>query len=99
MLRRVLCTVLLALGASLANAETPPLPAASRGELLYSTHCIACHNEQVHWRDRKVVADGRSLRSEIRRWQEIMALRWSDEEVDEVARYLKAVFYRDLPPD
>lgn len=99
MVRGLSSTVLLALCAGLANAETPPLPAPSRGELLYSTHCIACHNEQIHWRDKKLVTNWQSLRSEVRRWQEAMALGWSRDEVDEVARYLKAVYYRDLTPE
>ncbi len=99
MVRGVSATVLLALWAGLANAETPPLPAPGRGELLYSTHCIACHNEQMHWRDKKLVTNWHSLQSEVRRWQETMALGWGREEVDEVARYLKAVYYRDLAPE
>ncbi|MEF8714950.1 MAG: hypothetical protein V5B39_15620 [Accumulibacter sp.] len=99
MLRRVPAIVLLSCWAVLAGAEAPPLPAASRGELLYSTHCIACHNEQVHWRDRKRVTDWPGLRSEVRRWGEIMSLRWNREDIDEVARYLQAVYYRNLPPE
>lgn len=30
---------------------------AVRGELLYATHCIACHSDKVHWRDKKLVTD------------------------------------------
>ena len=32
----------------------PSARSQSRGELLYSTHCIACHTSQMHWRDKKV---------------------------------------------
>ncbi len=99
MLRRIPAIVSLSCWAALAGAEAPPLPAASRGELLYSTHCIACHNEQVHWRDRKRVTDWQSLRSEVRHWGEITSLRWNREDVNEVARYLQAVYYRSLPPE
>jgi mono/diheme cytochrome c family protein len=26
----------------------------NRGERLYTTHCIACHSTQMHWRDKWV---------------------------------------------
>ena len=82
------------LAAGPAAAQTAP--SQNRGALLYSTHCIACHTEQVHWRDRKRVTDWRSLRSEIRRWQEIMGLGWNREDIDEVAQYLNILYYHDL---
>ena len=40
-----------------------PARDASRGELLYSKHCIACHTAQVHWRDKKLATDWKSLKS------------------------------------
>jgi len=93
MLRLALVVTFLLAGTGLAAGdEWPPRP-ASRGELLYSTHCIACHNEQVHWREKKRVHDLSSLRSEVRRWQQLMDLRWTSEDVEEVTRYLQAVHY------
>lgn len=89
----------LAIIAGLAAAESVPLPAASRGELLYTTHCVTCHNEQVHWRDKREVSDWRSLRREVNRWQRMMDLGWGTTEVEDVARYLRQVHYRDLNMD
>jgi len=80
---------------ALAFAQALPLP--SRGALLYDNHCIACHNTQMHWRDRKLVTDWPSLRAEVRRWQSAAQLNWSAEDVDDVARHLNEVFYR-FPP-
>jgi mono/diheme cytochrome c family protein len=40
----------------------------SRGELLYNTNCVACHNEKMHWRGRKLVNDWDSLAEQVRRW-------------------------------
>ena len=73
-------------------ADAGPSP---RGELLYSTHCVACHTQQMHWRERKLATDWseRSPR-EVRRWQRNAGLDWSDEDVDAVARYLNATIYR-----
>ena len=70
----------------------------SRGELLYSTHCIACHTQQIHWRDEKLVTDWASLDAQVRRWARNAGLSWSDSDVVEVARYLNALHYRFPAP-
>jgi hypothetical protein len=72
----------------------PARAAESRGELLYSTHCIACHTSQWHWRDGKLATNWSSLRAEVRRWQATAMLQWSEEDVLEVTRYLNDTFYR-----
>lgn len=27
---------------------------ADRGQLLYSLHCVSCHDTEVHWREKKL---------------------------------------------
>lgn len=76
-----------------------PVKAQSRGELLYTTHCIACHGTQVHWRDKKQVLDWPSLRAQVRYWQAQAMLGWSDDDIGSVARYLNDTFYRLPPPE
>lgn len=98
MLRISIVTVLFALFGNLANAEVPPTREATRGELLYSTHCIACHTAQVHWREKKLATDWTSLQSEVRRWQGVLGLGWSNDDIGEVARYLNALYYRYPTP-
>ena len=68
--------------------------AQSRGELLYSTHCISCHTTQMHWRDKKLATDWTSLRYQVRRWQGNAKLAWNDADILEVARYLNEGIYR-----
>ena len=75
-------------------AVTSAPAAQSRGELLYSTHCIACHTQQVHWREHKLVVDWASLDAQVRRWARNAGLSWTDNDVVEVARYLNALHYR-----
>ncbi|MEO7159354.1 MAG: cytochrome c [Polaromonas sp.] len=70
----------------------------TRGELLYSTHCIACHSSQFHWRDRKLATDWATLKAEVDRWQTLSGLMWSDDDVLEVAQYLNARHYRFPSP-
>lgn len=66
----------------------------SRGELLYTTHCVACHTTQMHWRDKKLATDWPSLKAQVQRWQARASLDWSDADVTEVARYLNDTIYR-----
>ncbi|MGO4392387.1 cytochrome C [Variovorax sp. M-6] len=67
--------------------------AQSRGELLYSTHCIACHTTQVHWRDRRLATDWKSLQAQVARWQAAGSLNWSDEDIIAVTSHLNERFY------
>lgn len=92
---RPLRLLLLALSCS---AGLPAAWAQSRGELLYGTHCLACHTTQVHWREKKQVTDWASLRAQVRRWQAADQLAWSDDDIEQVARHLNAHFYRLPPP-
>jgi len=72
-----------------AAAQAPP----SRGKLLYETHCIACHNSQMHWRDKRVVRDWPGLVVQVRAWQERATLGWSEADIVEVARHLNDTIY------
>ena len=70
----------------------------SRGELLYSAHCVECHTAQMHWRDKSIVSDWASLQAQVRRWQATAGLAWSEADIAEVARYLNQNVYRIPAP-
>jgi len=89
---RTVLPLMLALACTAAMAQ-PAVP-ASRGQALYATHCIACHNTQVHWRDEKLATDWAGLKAQVRRWQATAALAWSEADIVEVARYLNDAIYR-----
>jgi hypothetical protein len=93
--RRFARMSLLLIAVAPALAQTP---LASRGELLYDTHCLACHSTQLHWRTNKAALDWASLRFEVRRWQGQSQLRWGDDDIDEVTRYLNDRIYHFEPP-
>jgi mono/diheme cytochrome c family protein len=94
-----LIIALFVLSGNLTDAGAQPTGNVSRGELLYTTHCVACHNARVHWRDKRIATDWNGLRAQVRRWQGIQELRWSESDISEVARYLNT-FYYDFPlPD
>jgi mono/diheme cytochrome c family protein len=75
-----------------ASAQSTPAP--TRGELLYTTHCIACHSSQVHWRAKREATDWPSLKMQVRQWQSSIGLQWSEADIVEVARYLNTTTYR-----
>ena len=87
------CATWLAV-AGAALAITAPAQAQSRGELLYTTHCVACHGTQIHWRDKRLATDWASLLVQVRRWQATAALGWNDDDVVQVARHLNDTVYR-----
>lgn len=75
-----------------AHAQKAPAP--GRGELLYATHCIACHTSQMHWRDNRRAHDWESLRAQVRLWQGNTGLQWDEADIAEVAGYLNDTIYR-----
>lgn len=90
---RVASALLFAAAAGTASAQTP-----SRGELLYSTHCLACHGAQLHWRDKKSATDWTSLQTQVRHWQAVSSLGWSEQDITEVTRHLNQTIYHfELP--
>lgn len=80
-----------------AAAQSDPALREPRGEMLYTTHCIGCHNVQVHWRDHSIATDWESLRAQVRRWQNFSGLAWTDDEINAVTRHLNTLYYK-FPP-
>lgn len=87
-----LAAAALLFGAAAHAQASSPWPA--RGELLYNTHCHTCHNEQLHWRDRKLAHDWGTLKAQVARWQAAAKLDWSNGEIVDVSRYLNETIYR-----
>lgn len=90
---RWIFAVLLVWLGNMTVANAQPNRDASRGELLYSTHCIACHSTQIIWKEKKLATDWASLNAQVRRWEEVAGLKWSDDDIAEVVRYLNALHY------
>lgn len=93
MVRHLILVIPLAWLGLVAATSAQPQPDAGHGELLYATHCIACHNVQVHWRDQRRVVDQASLLAEVQRWQDNAHLEWSEDDVADVAHYLNLHHY------
>ena len=91
----LLIGLLSAAGGAAAQTPAPTQPSRveSRGQLLYSTHCIECHTTQMHWRANKQARDWATLRAQVARWQQTAGLGWSEADVDDVARHLNDTIY------
>jgi len=71
-----------------------------RGRALYEANCGECHSTAAHNRTSHVAADFDSIRAWIRRWNQNLALQWTEEDVADVAIYLNTTYYRyPCPPD
>lgn len=86
--------LVLAAAGPLYAQQAAPAPAPSRGELLYSNHCVECHNVQMHWRTLRLARDWDSLKYQVRRWQGEANLQWTEEDVNAVARHLNDTIYQ-----
>ena len=93
---RLMALIVLAVSSALSQAQVTP--ALTRGELLYTTHCISCHTTQMHWRNGRLATNWDSLKVQVRRWQGNAALQWGDADIDEVSRHLNDTIYRYPTP-
>jgi hypothetical protein len=85
---RALITVL---ACSLVAA--PSAMGQSRGEMLYTTHCISCHTTEMHWRDKRSACNWPALKAQVRRWQDAASLAWGEGDILDVSRYLNESIY------
>src|SRR5512134_2219707 len=65
-----------------------------RGRLLHGTFCLGRHNESVATRENRVARSYGELRRQVARWQASAGLKWEAQDVDDVAAWLNATYYR-----
>ena len=77
--------------AASAHAQDP-----ERGRVLYETFCHTCHYERVHERppSRSLVKSQAELRLQVARWAERAPMRFTPQDVDDVAEYLNQSHYK-----
>ena len=94
--RLLSCCLALVAAASVtwAQAQPAPEPTPTRGQLLYTTHCIECHTTRMHWRNQRLARDWDTLKAQVRLWQGVASLGWSESDIDDVTRYLNDTIYQ-----
>lgn len=81
----------LAVAAAIGQPRGPS--AEARGELLYTTYCVACHTRHVHWREQRLAGDWAGLTRQVRRWEHNGNLGLSEDDIAAIARYLNRLYY------
>ena len=69
------------------------VPVQSRGEMLYSNHCLTCHESIVHIRGKRSAGNLDALRTAVTRWSRELDLKWSSQEIEDVILYLNLNYY------
>ena len=98
LLRILLASAALSAGPAFSAPDgTPDEP--GRGRALYEMRCLGCHDQSVHGRKNRTASDFGAVRAWVARWNETLSAGWSEEEIDDVARYLNGTYYRyPCPP-
>lgn len=88
---RAASALLLAVFAVPAGAQDP-----QRGRELYQTHCLACHYERIHKRERarSLIGSLAALRVEVARRAALTRGPFTVEDLDDIAEYLNRSHYR-----
>lgn len=88
LLAPLVATAAFALDVPAADAD------AARGRELYVQRCGECHASSVHGRENRVARSLAEVRTWVRRWSGQLRLGWGEPEVEDVAAYLNATYYR-----
>lgn len=74
---------------------------AQAGEKLHAKNCVACHAsmtgnapDTLYTRKQRKVTSREGLTKQVRRCEQSLGLRWFDDDIENVAAYLNAKFYR-----
>ena len=90
--RRILLVALVL--ATLFTLTTATATDVDRGRALYESRCYECHSPAAHTRPSHVAANFHEIRAWVRRWNENLALNWSDEDIVNVTVFLNNTYYR-----
>lgn len=85
---------LLALLSLSANAQTID-EQLIRGEALHNTICRGCHEDDMYRKRHLSRNPYFDLRMQTRLWSEVVRVKWSDDEIDDVVYFLKKRYYND----
>lgn len=86
----------LVLCGAAAAAEPPAIPEPSRAELLYETHCVACHTSVAH-RQLDRARSPAEVAASVRRWSDHQSLNWTESDIQDVTGFLIHRYYRLAP--
>lgn len=77
-----------------SSAATDAQPGA---EMLYKDNCVKCHGSEVFTRPNRKIDSYAALGRQVRWCETNLELRWFDEDIDAVAKYLNDKYYKFTP--
>ena len=80
-----------ALTASFGSVQAEDIEA---GKILVDTNCQHCHGSEVYSRSDRKVQSLPQLKTQVRRCELSLGLKWFDDEIDNTAAYLNHDFYK-----
>lgn len=92
MKKLMLATGMLLLVAPLAQAGD-----AKRGQELYQANCTRCHDTSIHTRPNSIIHSLDGLKKRVQFCETGNRLKWSEDQIEDVAAYLNASFYKFKP--
>ena len=72
----------------------PDAATLEQGQQLHNTNCVSCHDASVYTRENRMIKHYESLKTQVQRCASNLNKPWFDDEVDAVADYLNANFYK-----
>jgi len=87
----------LAIAVGLFFSAAPTLAGAAdaeAGKALTAQHCNRCHDSRMYTRPDRRVKSLQELRTQVRRCELSLGLKWFDQDIDNVAAYLNDTYYQ-----
>jgi mono/diheme cytochrome c family protein len=82
-----------AVAACIVGARTGAAQDLERGRMLHENHCRMCHDSIAYNRGNKIAKNRAEVKAQVVRWQTNTGLRWSEDDIDNVAAYLAERYY------
>lgn len=94
MIKTVIPATLLILAATSVQAAD-----LAKGKQLTQENCIRCHDSEVYTRADRRVTSLPGLHTQVRRCEQMIGLKWFDDDIDNTATYLNLEYYKfDITP-
>ena len=87
--RDLLVSLLLLIAAGGVQAGDP-----HEGKILVDKNCYSCHGNELYTRSDRKVTSLAGLKTQVRRCELALGLRWFDDQIDNAAAYLNDQFYK-----
>jgi hypothetical protein len=86
---------ILLVGVSVGSGAQTTDERALRGQALHDTICRGCHEEDMYIKRHLSRNPYFDLRMQTRLWSEVVKMKWSDTEIDDVVYFLQRTYYND----